>query len=461
MNVTGGRDARLSLETWNEPEMKRALADRDISSVYRLLRRVGISQRHIAALTGQSQSEVSEILKGRQVMAYDVLVRISGGLGIPRGYMGLSYDPAIETSMVGPPDDADKARAAKEELVKRRNLLAHGSAMLFGTTVATADRKPWLPSPGQTPTPNQIGLMDVKQVEATTRALRALDYEFGGGNCRDAVVAQLSWAQRLLGTTAKEEVRLRLFRALGDLQGLAGWTSFDVGLRDSARGHYTTAMEFANQAGDSILMARIMYCIGRIYLHDRDANEALKWFQLGQLAAQRAGSERAVALLCANEAWAYSILRDGEMAQKLLERSESELARAELHNEMPNWAYDYDNREMFAMIGTVHAELADGEPRHAAIAIPALHESLASYDDSTARSRTFNLTTLATSYLRDGEINLGIQMGRKAVMAVPEMKSTRVLDRLKPLELELARLPNSSDSRDLRHLIRTYRSVGV
>lgn len=469
MNVTGGRDARLSLETWNEPEMKRALADRDISSVYRLLRRVGISQRHIAALTGQSQSEVSEILKGRQVMAYDVLVRISVGLGIPRGYMGLSYDPvmATATSSDGLPDDADRARAQKEELVKRRNLLAHGSGMLFGTTVLAADREHWLSHPAQTPAPNQIGMMDVQQVEATTRALSALDHEYGGGNCRDAVVAQLSWAQRLVGTSAKEEVHRRLFRALGELQGLAGWTSFDVGLRDSARNHYSSALEFANLGDDSVLMARIMYWIGRIYLHDREANEALKWFQLGQLAAQRAGSERAVALLCANEAWAYAMLQDREMAQKLLDRSQSELARAEQNNETPNWAQSYDGREMVAMLGTVHAELtshpdlASFASEHVAIAIPALHEVIARYDRSTARSRTFNLTTLATSYLREGEINQGVQFGRQTLMTVPTMKSKRVLDRLKPLEIELARRPHNADCRELCHLIRVYRGVGV
>lgn len=48
------------------------------------------SQRQIAQLTGQSQSEVSEILKGRRVMAYVVLVRIAEGLGVPRAWMGLT-----------------------------------------------------------------------------------------------------------------------------------------------------------------------------------------------------------------------------------------------------------------------------------------------------------------------------------------------------------------------------------
>ena len=45
----------------------------------------------IAATTGQSQSEISEILKGRQVQAYNVLVRICEGLAIPREAMGLSF----------------------------------------------------------------------------------------------------------------------------------------------------------------------------------------------------------------------------------------------------------------------------------------------------------------------------------------------------------------------------------
>jgi len=458
MNVTGAHDTRLSLETWNEPEMKRALADRDISSVYRLLRRVGVSQRYIAALTGQSQSEVSEILKGRQVMAYDVLVRISGGLGIPRGYMGLAYDPAMATSMVGAPDDADNALAKERELMKRRNLLAHGAGVVFGTTALGADRGQWLPSPAQTPAPSQISMTDVKQVEATTRAMRALDHQFGGGTCRDAVVAQLSWAQRLLGASSKEEVRLRLFRALGNLQNLAGWTSFDVGLRDSARSHYATALEFAKQSGDSSLIAHIMYSIGRIYLHDREPNEALKWFQLGQLAAQNSGSEQTVALLCANEAWAYAILGDDIMAQKLLDRSQSELARAN-PNEAPPWAKNYDDTEMHAMIGTVHYELTAFEKRHADTAIPALHEALTGYDDLMARSRTFNLTMLATTHLRQGDLDYGIQVGRKALMGATAVKSTRVTDRLKPLEIELAQLPNNSDSRELCHLIRAHRSV--
>lgn len=61
--------------------MRAALASRDICTVYRLLTQAGMSQRAITQAAGQSQSEVCEILQGRQVMAYDVLARIAAGLG--------------------------------------------------------------------------------------------------------------------------------------------------------------------------------------------------------------------------------------------------------------------------------------------------------------------------------------------------------------------------------------------
>jgi transcriptional regulator with XRE-family HTH domain len=77
---------------WNREDMRRFLANRNIGAVYRLLQRHGVSQRAIAARTGQSQSEISEILAGRHVISYDVLERIALGLGVRRGSMGLAYD---------------------------------------------------------------------------------------------------------------------------------------------------------------------------------------------------------------------------------------------------------------------------------------------------------------------------------------------------------------------------------
>ncbi len=71
-----------------------ALARRDVATNLSELQRFGLSQRRIATLTAQSQGEVSEIVAGkRQVISYDVLIRIADGLQVPRGWMGLGLDP--------------------------------------------------------------------------------------------------------------------------------------------------------------------------------------------------------------------------------------------------------------------------------------------------------------------------------------------------------------------------------
>jgi transcriptional regulator with XRE-family HTH domain len=82
---------RVIAEALGRDDMREALGNRGLAAVFRILGRCGITQRQMAALTKQTQSEISEILNGRRVVAYDVLVRIADGLGVPRGYMGLAY----------------------------------------------------------------------------------------------------------------------------------------------------------------------------------------------------------------------------------------------------------------------------------------------------------------------------------------------------------------------------------
>ncbi|SFA82643.1 Transcriptional regulator, contains XRE-family HTH domain [Amycolatopsis marina] len=433
-------------DAWDDREMRDALAARDISSVYRLLRKHGISQRQIAAMTGQSQSEVSEILKGRQVMAYDVLARIADGLGVPRGFMGLAYDEATAVQVVGAADDQ---QAEEDESVKRRKFLAHAAQVTMGAAVFGPSSEAWAASPARTPAPGRIGMTDVRQVEAATRALRALDYQYGGGFCRDAVVAQLSWGQQMLQANGAELVKSRLYVALADLHSLAGWTSFDTGLFDSARGHFANALDLAKQGDNHPLVANVLYRMGRVYLHQEAPNDALKLFQLGQIAAQESGSELAVAVLCANEAWAYAMMENDEQAVKLLGRAKDEFARADLAN-AESWVRFFNETDVHAMVGTVHTVLAQKvDVRHTKYAIPALTRAVDAYGDDMARSKTFNLSALATNHLLEGDIDHGAKVGGKALDSAEGLKSVRVKDRMEPMREEADRRRNNPDARDL------------
>lgn len=446
-NAGDGRQGHpIGSDVWDKHEMRTALAARDISAVYRNLRKEGISQRQIAALTGQSQSEVSEILKGRQVMAYDVLARIADGLGVPRGYMGLAYDEATEIQVVGA---ADEQQAEEDESVKRRNFLAHAAQVTMGAAVFGSSPQAWAASPARTPAPGHIGITDVRQVEAATRALRALDYQYGGGFCRDAVVAQLSWGQQMLDSSATSPVKSRLFVALADLHSLAGWTSFDTGLMDSARGHFANALELAKQGDNNPLVANILYRMGRVYLHQEAPNDALKLFQLGQIAAQESGSELAIAVLAANQAWAYAMMRNEEQALKLLGLAKDEFARANLA-EAEDWVKFFNETDVYAMIGTVHTVLARNlDQKHTKYAIPALTRAIDGYDENMQRSKTFNLSALATNHLLEGDMDHGARVGRVALEAAEGIKSARVKDRMQPLLAEADKRRNNPDAKDL------------
>ncbi|GAA3364290.1 MULTISPECIES: helix-turn-helix transcriptional regulator [Saccharopolyspora] len=456
MNTIGSNGSPVTRDVWDGREMRDALAARNVSEIYRQLRRIGVSQRQIAASTGQSQSEVSEILKGRQVMAYDVLARIADGLGIPRGYMGLAYDGAtamrVAKSNSGP-------QAEEDESVKRRKFLSHAAAVTMGAAVFGTEESTWVPSNVQTPAPMRIGMTDVQQIQAATKALRDLDYRYGGGTCRDAVVAQLSWAQQLLDANASDQVKRKLYVSLADMHSLAGWTSFDTGLLDPARGHFGKALEFAKQAEDDSLVASVLYRMGRVYLHYQEPNEALKLFQLGQIAAQESGSSLTVAVLCANEAWAYGMLNKPDQVQKMVGRTKDEFARANVA-EAPDWVRFFNENDLHGMIGSAHDALAVFDPdRYAPLAVAETIKCNEAYGADMQRTHVFGLSLQATNHIRAGDLQEGIKVGRSALQIGEKVKSARVADRLKPLELEAGRHRMNSDARDLSEEIRRFREA--
>jgi tetratricopeptide (TPR) repeat protein len=348
------------------------------------------------------------------------------------------------------------AWADRDESMKRRTLLTHAAAVMVGAAVLGADRGLGLSRATPTRAPGRIGMTEAAEVETTTQAMRVLDYQFGGGVCRDAIITQLSRAQRLLEASGTEKVRQRLFRALGDLQNLAGWTTFDVGLPNRARSHFATALDYAQQCGDLSLESNILYRIGRVYLHHGEPLKALQWFQRGQIAAQDCGSRLATAVLCGNEAWAYAMMGNAAQATTLLGRSQENLTKADLA-EAPDWARFYNDTDLYAMIGTVHTELSALDPHHASTAIRAFDQALARYDDSMNRSQAFTVTMLATSHLRHGNLDHGIQVGHQALALAREVKSQRISDRMKPLQIETRRRSTHADSRELSDLIQQHR----
>src|SRR4051812_10368422 len=206
---------------WERPQMRLALARHDISEGYHLLGAAGGSQRQIATLTGQNQSEISDINHGRQVQAYALLARIADGLGIPRGYMGLAFADAATHRLA----TSTTMIIAEDYLMERRTFLGLVSKIVMGAALTPAELALIAAAPAQTSVPHHVGNTEVTQLQALTSTLRAHDAAHGGGSCRDAILAHTEWAESLLAASCSDEVRPRLLSAVADAKTLAGWAA--------------------------------------------------------------------------------------------------------------------------------------------------------------------------------------------------------------------------------------------
>ncbi|MGH3889776.1 MAG: helix-turn-helix domain-containing protein [Pseudonocardiaceae bacterium] len=429
---------QINPRTWDEPDMHRALAGRDVSTVYKLLKAAGFSQRLIGALTGQSQSEVSEIINGRQVMAYDVLERIADGLGIPRGHLGLAYD---ESTSAPPNEEVD-------ENMKRRALLAAGGMVVFGQPVfGTPDPSALTFRDVITRPPSHIGMSDVEIFEQVTARLGVVDREWGGFAAREMLVAVAQGGEELLTAQCAEPVRQRLLGAVSEAHRLAGWASGDVGLIDQCRWHMHRAMDHAQ--GQQERLAGVLASAGDMEKHYNAPNDALKLFQIATAGLPVNADPQSGAVLHGLAASAYLTLGHAEHARAALKQSRNLFAEvAEPEAALPFFAFYGPGYGLLAATG---AKLADYALAHADV-----QRALDTRPDYDVRCRALDTIVLATILINSGELRDGINETRRALDLVTVVGSQRVRDRLERLERALAGRRDST-CQDLARRVRTLR----
>ncbi|WP_410613817.1 hypothetical protein [Amycolatopsis sp. lyj-109] len=295
----------------------------------------------------------------------------------------------------------------------------------------------------------RVGLADVRQLEDSVAAFRALDYRYGGGSCRKAVESRLPAAVALLDGVTKTVVQARLYTAVADLYNLAGWTNFDQDRPAAALEAFARALELAVEAGNDDLQANIRYRVGRLHLHYGAVDAALVEFTRGREAALSARSKLAQAILSANQAWAHAMKADVTGALTYLRRARQEFAEAEGREPSP-WAAFFGATDMAAMVGTVHGELAQMvDIRHGRDGIPALVEAIGGYPRGMRRSRSLTLIWLATVHALDGDLDVAATVGEEAVELAGALRSPRVRQRLHSLSAAARRFSGNADAGEI------------
>lgn len=416
---------------------RHALAHRDVTAVFRILRDAGVSQVRIASATGQGQSEVSEIMSGRQVQSVTLLERIADGLGVRRGWMGLAYDADLAP-------ESPAAADATTEHETNANLLRHAATVLCGGPVfGPAD--PIRVKDTPTPVPLRIGAADVAQVVATTDRLGQLVGDLGGTTMTDTLTAHARASEMLLGAVMREPVRPRLLLALSDAHRAAGSAAAGAGLPDRARQHFSRAMDCAGAGDDLRRAVANLDSLGRIELDAGQPNEGLKFFQLGVATAPSPLLRAKLEYDCA---WSLGLLGVAGEALAALRRARDTYQAAK--DEPRPWTY------FAATLPYVEGctYLALGHYDHAVVAFAAA-EGGASHAVGCSAD---NFSHLATAQLRCGELRSGLHTAERAIGLMKRLRSVSVLARLAPLQAAAAARRDSA-CQDLARELATLRSA--
>ncbi|WP_020389946.1 helix-turn-helix domain-containing protein [Kribbella catacumbae] len=444
---------------WDRPELRPVLASRDVAGIFRWLQRHGWSQTQIGARTYQSQGEVSEILNGRQVKAYDVLERIADALEIPRGFMGLAYSAASQ------PETYQTRDLTTED---RKNFAGAVASVAFGSV--NDDAKKWLPefTNGVAAVPPIITESDVHQVISMTAELRKLDQRYGGGAAVDAARGFYGYARRMIHSTADQRTHRDLKVSLADFSSMLGWSFHDIGDQSSARRYLINALVLAKDADEPSLASSILYRLGRVSMQEAQPVEALKMLQLGQLAAQDAGDPAEVARLHANEALAYAMLGKHDHVRDALARAEHEMGRADKSRVSP-WTTLYftpgDYTGHRALVYNSLAGYARNPAERQAYAVRAVafaHQALEeSGPDRSRRSRTFDRIILSTNLLRTHELEAGSEVAHEVIGETQHLRSGRGISRLSEIATAAADLSTNSNAKDLEHQLVSVRATAM
>ena len=417
---------------WRD-NVRPVLAARDIGVLYLVLKDdAELTQRRIAELTGQSQSEVSEILKGRQVRDVTVLERIAKGLGIPLELMGLSYG---EHSAYGEDSTVAEAPDGVDEDMQRRDLIAMSAFATLGfVPFGTLLNPP--PGPGVLSLPSQLGMTDVVEIKNTTEQLRSAA-RARGGQARAVSAAAIEYG-RLTQVPAAEPVAARLGSVLADLHTLAGWCCYDSGLSRRARWHYRQAIDYATAAPDDYRLADVLQYVGILERAAGHPNEAVKFYQLAGFHLGAKGDSGLVAWGHGLSALALANLEHPQAAEHLTRAREGW---------QPSNAFE--RADMDYQTALVHTELGDLESA----------ERFVVSINGAGRLRpvgTFAEILRATVHVRAGEPR-GLALAHGAITAASKLSSMRARQRLEPLATAL----EGRSGADAHQLARMARQVAT
>jgi transcriptional regulator with XRE-family HTH domain len=419
----------MPAEFWDEPGLKKALAERHFGHIiraYRKARNCEVTQAQVARWLGISQVQVSRIESGRSsVNDLTKLDRWAKTLRIPQRCLWFSLSAqSSDVPSTGPSSPILRsATDGGRDDVRRRQFLkaARTGAATAGSSLLTA------PSPRTSPTVRRytVGGHDVDLLREATQTFRRLDNRYGGGHSRSTVTAHLrSIVDPLLRDgSGRSEVKNDLYSAAAELYQLAGWMAYDIGQASEGRQHLRQALRLCDDAGNDGLYAEMLAGMSHhaAFLGSPEAAVDLA------LAAQRPAKNTGIPALRAEVAVmeAHGLALQGDKQGCIAALREAERAFSGFSAaDTPAWLSYFDGAYLAAKFAHSFRDL--GRPGEAEqFARRSLEMS-----DGYERGRLFNTALLASTLAEQRRVDEACAAGSAAVEMASTMRSVRTVSYL-------------------------------
>lgn len=430
---------------WSRPDVRRALATRDMGELFRLVTKwTGLSQARIGMAVVMTQARISDIVRGKSgVRHVAVFARIADGLGMPgdaRALLGLTREDAASTAQERIrthgealdrvatlyPDTTAQAVTAitslwRADIDQAQALISAPVEPAAWNAVALA----WIVShpDNELPEPRHgraVGLADVARVRKSVGMFDQLDGQFGGVHMRRSLIQYLQDdASALLAGTYTAGTGRALFAAVAEAALLAAWASYDSGYFGIAQRYFIQALRLAESAGNQRFAASVLSAMSHQATFLGHSAEAAGLARAAQTGIANTGSPALTAQFRAMEARALAASGDTRACELALAATERSFSQAEPGQD-PEFISYFDESELSAELGHCFRDL--GQP---ARAVEHATRALATSDGSYPRSDFFVTMVLADAHADQDEPEQACQAALSALRIGEPLTSAR------------------------------------
>jgi transcriptional regulator with XRE-family HTH domain len=401
MRVSAFDPPAIPAAFWERPDAYRALRQRDMGALFRLLcQHTGLSQMRIATAVGLGQGRISEIINGvRNIRDARVFQRIADGLDMPdhaRLLLGLSprqITPApARSASAGSGQDADLLRQ-----------------------ITAAER---------------IDGTVVRVLQGETDNIRLLDRRMGAPAVAGKLEAHIGHIETGLRYSLRPGNRQQLARALADASALAGWQAIDMSRLPRAWAHFERATAAAREAGDPCLLAFAAGEQAYVLLDLHRPAEALAMVRAAYEETHTAIPHQVRSWLRAAEAEMAAAAGMENTCRKALDHAADEIGHGPSGAELPYLALN----ETHLARWRGNCLVTFGDPQTA----DDLHAALAAMDDSFTRAEASLRCDLAAALHVRGEHDEARRHLKKAKELAQLTGSARQRRRIRDLSRRIA-----------------------